>query len=84
MDFAKTFDKLESKYYGEWEEDRATLVKNLNEIRDELESSPEQLTEFYFRVINYFGGAYIPYVFWTKLSRFMEHPMRSGPSCRRL
>ena len=32
MDFMKQLQQLEDKFYGEWEEDRASLIPELNKI----------------------------------------------------
>jgi hypothetical protein len=73
MDIAKTLEQLEDKYYGEWEESRDTLVGELKTIHQELATSdPDRLQEFKFRVINHYGGAYIPYVFWQQLATFLN------------
>ncbi len=79
MDISKTFDQLEDKFYGEWEEDREKLVKEIKALQDSLADDPEASREFEFRVISYFGGAYIPYVFWSQLGKFMDSPEDERP-----
>ena len=74
MDISKTLEELEDKYYGEWEENRETLIPQLANIHQDVLSDPELAQEFRFRVIHHFGGAYIPYVFWEKLADFMDKP----------
>jgi hypothetical protein len=76
MDIAKKLDSLEDKYYDSWEEDRAKLVAELKPLHQQLASEdPDAFREFKFRVINHFGGAYIPYIFWSELNTFIDEPI---------
>ncbi len=76
MDIAKKLDSLEDKYYDSWEEDREKLIAELKPIHQQLSAEdPDAFREFKLRVINHFGGAYIPYIFWTELNTFMDDPV---------
>jgi len=78
MDIAKKLDSLEDQYYGAWEEDSAKLIAELKPLHQELAAKdPDGFQEFKFRVINHFGGAYIPYMFWTELHTFIDEPADS-------
>ena len=73
MSLEKDLDKLEEKYYDEWEEERAPLVAELATLhKADLEKNDNQFTDFSKLVIDRFGGAFIPYVFWTELQEFAK------------
>lgn len=71
MSLQEDFEALEEKYYGEWEEAREPLIEALSPLyRADLEANDRQYSDFSREVINYFGGAFIPYIFWTELDAF--------------
>ncbi len=72
MDFIKQLQKLEDKFYGEWEEDRNTLVSELSKLHKEASSDPDTFSKFLVQSADMFGGIYLPYLFWEKLSEFMK------------
>ena len=79
MDLVKELDKLEEKYYGEWEEDRDKLAAALKPLHEEADADSETRTAFALRTINRFGGAFIPYLFWKSLTRFVDEPSEERP-----
>lgn len=72
MDLVKQLDALEAQFYGEWEEERAPLVAAIQPLHVESEFDEDSRNAFTLRVMNRFGGAYIPYLFWRSLGRFMD------------
>lgn len=74
MDIVKELEQLEDKYYGEWEEDKAALMEALEPMHKELLSESESFNRFLVQTAERFGGAYIPHLFWQKLSDFLKTP----------
>lgn len=72
MDFMKQLQQLEDKFYGDWEEDRASLIPELNKIYKEAAQDPDAFSKFSVQVADMFGGIYIPYLFWNKLALYMD------------
>lgn len=72
MDFIKQLQKLEDKFYGEWEEDRDVLVSELSKLHKEASADPDTFSKFLVHSADMFGGIYLPYLFWEKLSQFMK------------
>lgn len=74
MDLAKELDKLEDSYYGEWEENKEPLVAALKELHLVARKDESGFNRFLVLTADRFGGAYIPYLFWDKLSDFLSVP----------
>ncbi|MFK7971507.1 MAG: hypothetical protein AB8F95_14145 [Bacteroidia bacterium] len=79
MDLVKALDKIEDQFYGEWEEDRGQLAAALKPLHEEAEADAETRTAFILRAMNRFGGAFIPYLFWKSLSRFVSDDAEERP-----
>lgn len=74
MDIVKELENLEDKYYGEWEENKESLIGALEPIHKELLEDREQFNRFLVQTAERFGGAYIPHLFFHKLSEFLDTP----------
>lgn len=75
MDIAKLLDDLEEKFEDQDPDDvRAEIVKELTEIHLEAGEAEDTFNRFIVQVSDRFGGIYIPYIFWDKLSEFLELP----------
>lgn len=74
MDIVKELEKLEDKYYGEWEEDKVPLIKELTELHKSVSDSEDGFNRFLVQCSERFGGSYIPYLFWDKLAYFIDTP----------
>lgn len=74
MDIVKELEKLEDKYYGEWEEDKAPLIVELTELHKSVGEDEDSFNRFLVQCAERFGGSYIPYLFWDKLSYFIDTP----------
>jgi hypothetical protein len=75
MDIAPKLDQLEEKFAGEWSENRETIIKYMTPLHKKmLEESSETFHRFVTEVGPRFGGVYIPFLFWSLLSRFYEDP----------
>ncbi|MDX2284101.1 MAG: hypothetical protein NW241_08055 [Bacteroidia bacterium] len=75
MDIVQRLEALEDLFYGEWEEDRAQLIPHLLELHMGAASEEDTLNRFLVQTAGRFGGAYIPYLFWDKLSFFYNNPL---------
>lgn len=79
MSLEKDLDTLEDKYYGEFEEDRTAIVAELSALhKADLEANDRVFSDFSRTVITRFGGAFIPYIFWTELQEFAKDNSRRG------
>ena len=75
MDIVKELEKLEDKYYGEWEENKDLLVAEMTKLHLAVWEEDEDLfNRFLVQTSDRFGGVYIPYLFWDKLSSFLDMP----------
>lgn len=74
MNFSEELDRLEELYYGEWEEDKEKLIPELEQLHLEAGAAEDSFNRFLVEVADRFGGAYIPYLFWDKLTYFDESP----------
>ena len=75
MEIAKLLDKIEDKFEGEdFEEHREDIVAELTNLHHESGEDEDNFNRFLVQVATRFGGVYIPYLFWDKLSEFMENP----------
>ncbi|MEO0899646.1 MAG: hypothetical protein AAFY71_24765 [Bacteroidota bacterium] len=74
MEFVAELEKLEDLYYGDWEEDKAKLIKELTKLHLELGEDEDTFNRFLVQSAERFGGAYIPHLFWDKLSYYYENP----------
>ncbi|MEM6265483.1 MAG: hypothetical protein AAGI38_23475 [Bacteroidota bacterium] len=74
MDFTAQLDAIEDKYYDEWEEDRGPLVKSLVETHQGLRKEPDNSRKLMLHLMDRFGGAYIPYLFWDRMDSFLDTP----------
>jgi len=74
MSIVSELEKLEDKFFGEWEEDKKPLIDALKEIHRREGEDGDAFNRFLVQVAPMFGGAYIPYLFWDKLSFFQENP----------
>jgi hypothetical protein len=72
MDIIKEFERLEDLYYGDWDEDKDALVKELRPMHEAVKQGDEDFNRFLVQVADRFGGTYIPYLFWEKLATFAE------------
>jgi len=71
MDIVKELEKLEDKFYGEWEEDKSQLIEAMTVLHNELVQRPDEFNRFLVQSSDRFGGAYIPHLFWEKLASFV-------------
>ncbi|MEO0473334.1 MAG: hypothetical protein AAF206_27225 [Bacteroidota bacterium] len=71
MDIVKELEQLEDKFYGEWEEDKGNLSAALLSLHISIDD-PDEFNRFLVQSADRFGGAYIPYLFWSKLSTFIN------------
>ncbi len=74
MDFVAELEKLEDKFFGDWEEEKAPLIKELKVLHTEAGEDEDGFNRFLVQSAERFGGTYIPYLFWDKLSYFDENP----------
>ncbi|MEM7370822.1 MAG: hypothetical protein AAF587_19565 [Bacteroidota bacterium] len=74
MDIVKELERLEDSFYGDWEEDKAPLIKELLVIHAKAGEDEDLFNRFLVQTADRFGGVYIPYLFWDKLSYFLEVP----------
>lgn len=74
MNIVADLEKLEDQYYGDWEEEKGPLVKALTEMHVEAGEDEDTFNRFLMQSASRFGGTYIPYLFWDKLSYFYENP----------
>ncbi|MEZ4777473.1 MAG: hypothetical protein R3D00_30130 [Bacteroidia bacterium] len=74
MDIVKELDQLEDKYYGDWEEDKAALIDALRPIHLKARENKDTFNRFLVQTAERFGGAYIPFLFWEKISDFLDAP----------
>ncbi len=74
MDIVKELEALEDKYYGEWEEDKSALIPAMEALHKQASEDSETFNRFVVQSAERFGGAYIPHLFWHKLSDFLETP----------
>jgi hypothetical protein len=74
MDLVKSLEKLEDQYYGDWEEDKELLIRDLTNLHMEAGEDEDSFNRFLVQTAERFGGAYIPYLFWDKLSYFLDVP----------
>ncbi|MCI4666810.1 MAG: hypothetical protein MRZ79_01520 [Bacteroidia bacterium] len=74
MDFVAELEKLEDLFYGEWEENKEPLIAKLKEIHSVVGEDKDQFNRFLVQTAERFGGTYIPYLFWDKLSYFFDTP----------
>lgn len=72
MDIVKELEQLEDKYYGEWEEDKTQLIAALEELHKREWEDPDRFNRFLVQTSDRFGGVYIPYLYWAKLSTFVK------------
>ncbi len=72
MDFIKELQAMEDKFYGEWEEDRNTLIPELTQLHLNAAEDANGFSRFLVQVSDMFGGIYIPYLFWDKLAYFLK------------
>lgn len=79
MDQVKELDKLEDQFYGDWEEERSKLVAALKPMHEAADADDDERNAFALRTMNRFGGAFIPYLFWKSLKRFVENPNDERP-----
>lgn len=79
MNIVKELDKLEDLYYGEWEESRTNLAQFLWPVFEKANKDEDTANEFLLRTIKRFGGAYIPYLFWVRLHKFIDAPDDERP-----
>ncbi len=76
MDLPKLLDDLEDKYGpGEPEENKAALIQELYDIHMQTISDEDLLNRFTVLASERFGGVYIPYLFWVKLSDYYEYEL---------
>lgn len=74
MDIVKELEALEDQYYGAWEEDNTQLLPALLDMHLRAGEDADTFNRFLVQTAERFGGAYIPYLFWDKLSEFFDHP----------
>lgn len=71
MDIIQELEQIEDKYYGEWNEDKATLISEMMALHKREWADTDRFNRFLVQASDRFGGAYIPYLFWAKLSTFV-------------
>lgn len=74
MDMVKELERLEDSFYGEWEENKEPLVKELLALHLEFGSDHDTFNRFLVQTASRFGGAYIPFLFWDKLAYYFDVP----------
>lgn len=74
MDIVKELEKLEDKFYDEWQEEAGELVSGIEELHKYARQDKDTFNRFLVQTAERFGGAYIPYLFWEKLSDFHSEP----------
>ncbi|TAE48078.1 MAG: hypothetical protein EAZ89_15935 [Bacteroidetes bacterium] len=72
MDIVNQLDDLETLYYGDWEENKEKLLSALMELHLEAGQDENTFNRFLVEASGRFGGAYIPYLFWDKLSYYLD------------
>lgn len=73
MSLKKELDALESKYYGEWEEEREPAIAALAGMhREAAEKGLDAFRKFSEAAMDICGGIYIPYIFWRELREYMS------------
>ncbi len=72
MDIVKELEQLEDKFFGEWEEERMPLVQALTDLHIQTQDDRDAFNRFLIQAAERFGGVYIPYLFWQKLSEFID------------
>ncbi|MEM6632158.1 MAG: hypothetical protein AAF694_20950 [Bacteroidota bacterium] len=76
MDIQKELDKLEDSYkMEEWEDKKEEIIAALFELHMKAATEEEVLNRFTVLSAERFGGIYIPYLFWVKLSDFLEYEL---------
>lgn len=74
MDFVAELEKLEDLFFGEWEEGKEPLIAELKKLHAAAGEDDDEFNRFLVQSAERYGGAYIPYLFWDKLSYFYETP----------
>lgn len=74
MDMVKELERLEDLFYGEWEENKDSLVKELLALHLEFGADNDTFNRFLVQTGSRFGGTYIPYLFWDKLAYYFDVP----------
>lgn len=74
MDIVKELELLEDKFYGEWEEEKEPLITGMLALHEQAGQDEDLFNRFLVQSADRFGGIYIPYLFWDKLSYFLEVP----------
>ena len=74
MNIIAELDQLEDKFYGEWEEEKTPLLKEMTELHSKAGEDEDLFNRFLMQSSERFGGSYIPYLFWDKLSYYYESP----------
>lgn len=68
-------EELEERFFGDLEEDRDTIISELKGQHEAaLSKGIGEFRKFSSEVIERFGGAYIPYIFWVELAEFEKDP----------
>jgi len=76
MDIPKLLDEIEDRYsIDDQEEKKEELISELYQIHMDTASDEETLNRFTVLSAERFGGIYIPYLFWVKLSDFYEYEL---------
>ncbi len=71
MGLKERLDELEDKYFGEFEENRESVLPELQQLYgDTIRAGQEQRDEFEDEVWERMGGVFLPYLFWYELSTF--------------
>ncbi len=79
MDIPKLLDELEDKYgMEEQEEHKEDLIAELYDLHMQTASNEDLLNRFTVLCSERFGGIYIPYLFWVKLSDYYEYELDRG------
>jgi hypothetical protein len=73
MSLQKSLQKIEDRYYNEWNEDRDTVIAELSTLHnDALSRGGEAFREFSDAVQALCGGVYLPYLMWVELAEFVD------------
>ncbi len=76
MEIAKLLDDLEIRFEDvDPDEHRNEIIPALTEIHLKAGEEEDTFNRFIMQVADRFGGIYIPYIFWDKLSEFLEAPL---------
>ena len=75
MSKAINWEKLEEKFYGELEENKEAIIKELEEpLEAAMTAGGDTYRDFANDAKDKLGGLLIPHLFWAELKIFVEEP----------